>query len=195
MAIYAVFSLESDDVGPQHRVILDKKRSSGCSAYRAIDIEIFVRHAWGRDARFKASPHRAPIKSDHLRQQADRFVDRSHNASREAIVDDFWNRAASKAENRRSARHRFDHDEPKWFGPIDWKEQRQRIAEEFRFFAIIDLADIFHAGPVEQWRDFFSKIGLVHLVDLGGDFQRQALAIAIALSGRFSREMRPRKAT
>lgn len=27
-----------------------------------------------------------------------------------------------------------------------------------------------HAGPIKQWRDFLSKIELVHLIDFGGDF-------------------------
>ena len=57
----------------------------------------------------------------------------------------------------------------KWFGPIDWKQQRQCVAEEFCFVAIVDLSHELHAGATEQGCDYLTKIGFVDFVDFGGD--------------------------
>ena len=144
----------------------------------------------------EAPAHRAPIEPHCRGKQADRLVERLDHTSRDALVDDFRNRAATKPEHRRAARHRFDHHEPERFGPIDRKQQSQRVAEEFDLVAIVDLADEFHAGPIQQRRDRLAEIGFVSLVDFRGDLQRRpsALAMAMARSGRFSGEMRPRNA-
>ena len=56
---------------------------------------------------------------------------------------------------------------PKWFGPIDWKEQRECVAGEiFAFAAIADLSDELNAGAAKQWRDYLAKIGFIHFVDI-----------------------------
>ena len=196
MMFHAALSVERDNIGPQRRggVVRDKL---GVSAYAAIDFEIVVRHASGRKAFLETSPHRAPIKSDHLGRRADCLVHSGHNPPRETIIDDFWNRAATKSKNWRSARHRFDHEESKWFRPIDWKEQCERLSEEFCFVAIVDFSYEVYAWAAEQRCNHLTKIGLVHSVDFGGDFlsgRPNALAIAIARSRRLSGEMRPRKA-
>ncbi len=100
--------------------------------------------------RVQLPPGKGQIELDYLWRRTDCLVHSLHNSPREMIVDDFRNRSAAKSENRRSARHRFDHDESKWFGPIDWEEQRERLAEEFCFVAIVDLSDELYAWAAEQ---------------------------------------------
>ena len=70
------------------------------------------------------------------------------------------------------------------------------VAEERRLLGVADLAHELDQGIVQQRLDQLVEIGAVGGVDLGGDLQRQPerLAIAMARSGRFSGEMRPRKA-
>jgi len=81
--------------------------------------------------------------------------------------------------------------------PSRWKQQRRGIAEEFRLLGIADLADVAHIGMAPQQRlDLLAPIVVVDLVDLGAMRSSRPLrtAISMARSGRFSGEMRPRKA-
>src|SRR5271154_222328 len=113
----AADSVERDDIGSKRRGGVVRYKLSA-SAQSAIDFEIVVPHAPGRKALLETSPHRTPIKSDPLGHRTDRLVHCVHNPPRDTVVDDLGNRAAAKPQNRRSTRHRFDHDEPKWVGPL-----------------------------------------------------------------------------
>ena len=88
-------------------------------------------------------------------------------------------------------------DEPERLRPVDGKQQRLRVAQELRLLLIVDLADEFNARAREQRFDLRPEIDLVGAVHLGGDLERnaeRARAMMMARSGRFSGEMRPRKA-
>ncbi len=101
-------------------------------------------------------------------------------------------------DDRRAAGHRFDHHQAERFGPVDGKQQRRGVAEEVRLLGIADLADVarhWHGAasaarsprassrgrPCRSWRRCAARA-------------RCAPAISMARSGRFSGEMRPRKA-
>jgi len=89
------------------------------------------------------------------------------------------------------------HGQPERLRPIDRKQQGARLTEEFALGALIDLADIFDAGQVEQRGDGFAEIASSTLSILAAILIGipSAWAIRIARSGRFSGEMRPRNAT
>jgi len=61
----------------------------------------------------------------------------------EALVDDLRHRTAVVGDDRRAAGHGFDHDEPERLRPVDRNQEPDRAAEEIRFLAVADLADVF----------------------------------------------------
>ncbi len=100
-------------------------------------------------------------------------------------------------QNRRSACHGFDHDEPEGFRPVDGEQKARASPKELRLLAFVDFPHELTPPPVIEKRlDLGLEIRLVRFVDLCGDLQRYAAARAIlmARSGRFSAEIRPRNA-
>src|SRR5689334_1114461 len=77
-------------------------------------------------------------------------------------------------EHRRAAGHGLDHGQAERLRPIDGKEQGQRFPEKLGLGALIDLADILHAGLIDERRDLLPEIDLVRLVDFGRDLQRDS---------------------
>src|SRR6201993_5570665 len=96
------------------------------------------------------------------------------NPPRLSFVDKLRDRAAAEGENRRAARHALDHHEPEGPRPVDRKQQGRRLPKKLGLFALIDLADEFHARSIQQRRDDLAEVGFIDLVDLRSDFQRQA---------------------
>ena len=73
--------------------------------------------------------------------------------SSNVILHDFRNRAFAEGQHRRAARHRLDHDETERLRPVDREQQGERLAEKFALGGLVDLADEFNAGAVEQRLD------------------------------------------
>ena len=93
----------------------------------------------------------------------------------DAVVDDLGDRAAVEGDDGRSARHRLDHHEPERLRPVDRHQQADRAAQELRFLAVADLADVVDERIVLDHRpDQLVIIVLVGAIDLGGDLQRDA---------------------
>jgi hypothetical protein len=51
-----------------------------------------------------------------------------------------------QGDHGRSARHCFDHGQAERLWPINGKQQRPRLSQEFVFFLIVNLAD-----KLNQW--------------------------------------------
>ena len=89
-------------------------------------------------------------------------------------------------------------DKPNGSGQSIGNSSALRLAEEFASSARSSISPMNSTpGRSSSGAIVFAEIGLVDLVDLGGDLERQAerRAIRMARSGRFSGEMRPRNAT
>ena len=114
------------------------------------------------------------IEGQDARQGLDRFLRRRDNAAGHSFVDDFRHGAASKCQDRRAASHGFYQRKPERFWPVDRKQQCERVAEKRRLSPLVDFANELYIRPGQKRHDGFAEIGLVDLVDLGGDFQGKA---------------------
>src|SRR6516225_9931539 len=121
---------------------------------------------------------RSDVRSIQICDTRDRrsgLISRFHNEAGNAVFYHFRYRAAPKANHRRSARHRLDHYEPKWLGPIDRKYQSCCLTEEVSLFMLGNLAEIFDVGiGLYHWTDFLIPIGLIDAVHLRRDLQWHA---------------------
>ena len=93
------------------------------------------------------------------------------------MLDNFGHRASAQRDDGGSARHRFDHHEPKGLGPIDRKQQHFSVAEELLLLTVADLADVFHERIVEERLDDAFEILAVHGVHFRRDPKRQPDAL------------------
>ena len=110
-----------------------------------------------RTASSKRRRTAASIQSQERTHPKERFVDAVDHVAGYPIVDHFGHRAVPERQNGRAAGHRLDHDQAEWLRPVDGKEQRPGIAEEFAFAAFVDFADVFDTGQAEQRPDFASR--------------------------------------
>jgi hypothetical protein len=107
----------------------------------------------------------------HLRQQPHRLLHRVNDCGGDALVDNFRNGTLTECKQRRTARHRLDHDQAERLRPIDREQKRLRLAQEFGLAALIDLANELDPRIPEQRRDLFAEISFVDPVDFGGNLQ------------------------
>ena len=141
---------------------------------RTIDADIVLRHPRGGKALLETLPHLFPVERDDARQRRDRLLHGVDDGAGDAVVDDLRHRAAAERQDRRAAGHGLDHGKAERLRPVDGKQQRLRLAQELRLLMLVDLADEFDAGAVEQRLDLRPEIGFVGAVDLGCDLQRNA---------------------
>src|SRR5271166_2008604 len=146
----------------------------GASVQTAVDAEIIVCHSLCRESLHEAAPDPSSIDPKNLRHDPDCFVERSHEASGNALVNNLGRRTAPEGEHWRRASHGFDHDQAKRLWPIDWKQQRARFPQEACLVALADFAQELDARSREKRCDRLSKVRYVRLVDLGGYLQRHA---------------------
>jgi hypothetical protein len=139
-----------------------------------IDLDVILGHACSGKPLLEPPPNRTSIESHHVRKDSHRLLRRVDDAAGDVLVHDFWNRAAAKRENRGAARHRFDHHQAEWLGPVDGEQERPCFAEKLDLAPLADLSDEFHPRLVEQRCDLGSKIGFIGLVHLGCNLQRNA---------------------
>ena len=113
-----------------------------------------------------------------------------------SVLDDLPNGPAAPRNDRRAAGHGFDHHEAKRFGPIDRKKERDRLPKERRLFCVTDLPNELDQGIVQQRLYVITKVVASAASTLAAILSRMPsrLAMVIARSGRFSGEMRPKKA-
>jgi hypothetical protein len=117
-------------------------------------------------------PNGTAIDRNHPRKHLHSLIHRIDDSTRDALVDDFRDGTMAEGKDGRATSHRLDHHQAKRLRPIDRKQKRQRLAQEFGLAALIDLADELDPRIVQQRRDLFAKIAFIGLVDFGGDFQR-----------------------
>ena len=175
----------------------DTQPRRGRAHQLAIDREIIERHALRREVLLE-------VPADSGARQMRQAIDRADRAgfvlddeAGDAVGDHLRHRAAIERDHRRAARHRLDHHQAERLRPVDRHQQRDRAAEECRLLVIVDLADVIHIRAVHHRLDLLVVIVAVGAVDLGGDLQasrRNARAMRMAISTRFSGAMRPRNA-
>jgi len=117
------------------------------------------RHPVRREALFEPRAHLFPVQSRRLVHRIGGLFHGLDDEAGYAIVDHFRHRTRAVGDDRRSARHRFNHDQAERFWPVDWKQQgggfrekRLRIADlsdESNFLAIesLFLAQRFWPAP------------------------------------------------
>jgi len=92
------------------------------------------------------------------------------------MLDDLRNRAARTGNHWRSTSQGFDHHQAKRFGPVNGKQQGNRVAKEFVFLRITDLTDEFDTLLIQERLDDGFEIFPISIVHFGCNFQRHARA-------------------
>ena len=114
------------------------------------------------------------IEREHPWQHPQRLIHRVNDGAGDALVNDFRNRTPANSKDWSAARHRLDHYQAEWLGPIDREQKRLRLAEECGLATLIDLADELNPWTAQQRCDLFAEIDFIDLVYLGGDLQGNA---------------------
>jgi hypothetical protein len=110
----------------------------------------------------------------------------------DAIAQDLRHRAARPRYYWRAAGERLDHRKAERLRPINREHQGECIAQEIILLRFVDLADVFDPGQGQARLDDLLEIGAAGDVNLGRELI--GMPALLARSGRFSGEMRPRKA-
>src|SRR3954468_10471452 len=142
----------------------------------SIDLEVVARHALDREALLERGAYAGAIEVADTTYRFDRRIDGIDDESILALADDFGHRARAPGHAGRATRHRFDHDQPERFRPIDRKQQRPRLAQELALVALADFSYVFHVGLRQQRLDLGGEILAVRGIHLGRDAQLQARA-------------------
>src|SRR6266480_7220945 len=141
----------------------------------AIDGEIVERHPPCGEARLKLLSDGMPAEPGEAIDGADRAGLILHDEAGQTLVDDLGHRATVIRNYRRTACHRFDHDEAERLWPVDRDQQPNRAAEEVRFFVVADFADVFDQRvALDQRTNEFIVVLLVGPIDLRRDLERNA---------------------
>src|SRR4030095_11325625 len=99
------------------------------------------------------------------------LLDRVHDESSTAGLDEFGYRAAGTGDHRRAAGHRLDHNEAEWLRPVDREQQRHGASQEAGLRRVVDLAEKLDQGIVEQRADFTLEVAGISRMDFCGDLQ------------------------
>ena len=103
-----------------------------------------------------------------------RVRDVIHHETRFPMLENFGDRTVAPCDHRRTACQGFDHDQSERLRPIDRKQQRSRVAQQFILFAAADLTDKLDERPgIAQER-------LDRLVDNTRDPRRKSLAATLS---------------
>src|SRR5262249_52007398 len=105
---------------------------------------VVIRHSRSRKALLKnfATPFSAQLR--HPSNGCYGILRSFHNEACVTLLHYFGNRAVAIGYDRRAARHRLNHHQPERLRPVDRKEQRICIAEEFIFLPLPNLTNEFH---------------------------------------------------
>src|SRR5262249_24502764 len=144
--------------------------ASGNQAF--VLLHVVVRHSRSRKALLKdfATPFSAQ-----LNYISDRFYcifQAVHNEACVSLLHYFGNRATAISNDRCTTSHRLNHHQPEWLRPVDRKQQRISVAQEFIFFAVADLAYKFHESITQQRRDHRFEIICVYPINFRSNFKR-----------------------
>ena len=82
-------------------------------------MQVVTRRTLDREATFECRSDLRSIQAFDPRNHRSRLINGFHNKAGDAVLHNFRYRSAPKANHRRPARHRLDHDETKWLRPID----------------------------------------------------------------------------
>ena len=90
------------------------------------------------------------------------------------MLDHLGDRAVTRGDHRRPARHRLDHHQAERLLPLDREERRPRVLEQLDLLPVVDLAE--ELDPVRRTEVRLDELGevldLLRLAALPGDLQR-----------------------
>ena len=101
---------------------------------RLINTNVVMCHARGRKPRLKTTAHTTSIQGEERSHLKERFVDTVDDIARDTLVDHLGHRTMPEGKNGGAAGHGLYHDKAERLRPVDGKEQRESIAEEFAFW-------------------------------------------------------------
>src|SRR5580698_1996340 len=93
------------------------KRSFGNDA--VIDIQVIPYHDARVETRLECGPAKATIETRSLVNGSDGTRDIVDNVASHSWRHDLWDRTTAECDDGCAARHRFNHDQPERFRPID----------------------------------------------------------------------------
>ena len=106
-----------------------------CAIHQAaVRSEIIFRHAASGKSLFETLPNLLPGQKIQAVDGADRAFLVLDNEAGQPILNDLGNGPAIVGDNRRAARHCFDHDETKRLRPIDRHKERDGAAQKVLIF-------------------------------------------------------------
>ena len=147
--------------------------------------------------RDEATPHLAPIQMRDGVGRLDGLFFIVDDKPGDAAVDHFWRGAVTIGDHRRAASHRLDADQSERLWPLDREEQRLGAAEEVGLLVVGDFADVVDqrigraAAGSRASNQALSAESTLAAIRSG---LPRRLAMAIARSGPFSGDIRPRNA-
>src|SRR5687768_3563583 len=105
-----------------------------------IDLQVVLSHAPRTEPLLENRTALRAIDPSHSANRLDGFVHVVDDKASSPIQHDLWNRSARKGHYGRTHRHRFDHYQPEWLGPVDGKQRCVSIAQERLLLRLVDFA-------------------------------------------------------
>ena len=93
------------------------------------------------------------------------------NVATGPIQDYFFHRTSGQRQNGRTAGHRFEHHQAKWFIPLNRKQHRQGVPQQFVLGCNIGRANEFNRLAVNMGLDLLLEIVTEQGLNLARDFQ------------------------
>src|SRR5215472_18814811 len=103
-----------------------------------------MRHSRRRKALLKHFPTPFPAQFSYSADCLDRILHAFNDEAGGTRLHKLGDRATAIRNDGRAAGHRLNHYQAEWLRPVDRKQQRVRIAQEFTFLDVADLAYEFH---------------------------------------------------
>src|SRR6266404_6846137 len=101
----------------------------------------FLGHPLRGKALLEMRAYLAPVEFAEPPDGAGGFCFPIHDKAGYTVIDDFRHRARAERDNRRAARHGFDHDQAERLRPVDRKQQSCGIGEKLLLGSIINFAN------------------------------------------------------
>lgn len=89
-------------------------------------------------------------------------------------MDDFLDRAARKGEDRRAARHRFDHHQTERLLPLNREQEGASARQQAVLLLGVRFSHVLDLHAVDFWRDLLFPVVAEHRLHFAGELQSHA---------------------